>query len=240
MSAPGDRWRHRRGTVAVTALAVLLGLGMSIQFRQTRDQGLEQLREPELIGILDTVNQRAARLNDEVNALTTTRDQLRTGQAGARAAVEAAQARLDSLAVLVGTVAARGPGVTVTIADPERKLTASTVLDAIQELRDAGAEAIQVGAIRVVASTAFVTSREGRILVGERPLDPPFTILAIGDPQTLTAALAIPGGVSESVRQRGAAITVTPTTELVVSALHAVSRPEYAQPVPAPTGGTLP
>ncbi len=240
MAARGDVWRRRRGTVAVTALAVLLGLGMSIQFRQTRDQGLEQLREPELIGILDTVNQRAARLNDEVNALTTTRDQLRTGQADARSAVEAAQSRLDSLEVLVGTVAARGPGITVTIVDPERKLAATTMLDAIQELRDAGAEAIQVGSVRVVASTSFVTTTDGRIVIGDRPLDPPLTILAIGDPQTLTAALAIPGGVSESVRQRGAAITVTPTTELVVSALHAINRPQYAQPVPAPTGGIVP
>ncbi|MCZ9342198.1 DUF881 domain-containing protein, partial [Streptomyces sp. TRM76130] len=65
------------------------------------------------------------------------------------------------LGVLAGTVAARGPGITMTIADPEGTVEADMLLDVIQELRAAGAEAIQVNGVRVVAGTYLTDSADG-------------------------------------------------------------------------------
>lgn len=241
----GDLWRAgrlppSRSGVVVGLLAVLLGVALSTQIGQTRQQGLENLRQSELVGILDSVTQRSARLDEEIVRLTQERDRLQREQgldpAQARAA---ATARGDTLGILAGTVAARGPGVQISVTDSDQAVGGSTLLDAIQELRDAGAEAIQVGGVRVVAGS-YVTEDGGAVSVDGQALSNPYTISAIGDPQTLASAMAIPGGVVETVRGVGARIEVTQNPDVRVFALHAPAPPRYARPEssPSPTSPT--
>jgi uncharacterized protein YlxW (UPF0749 family) len=66
-------------------------------------------------------------------------------------------------------------------------------------------------------------------------LQPPYTFIVIGDPQTLTAALQIPGGVLEVLRQQSATGTVHTDQNLLVDALRTVRTPQYAHPAPAGT-----
>lgn len=235
----GEHTRRGRGFL-VAVLTFVLGFAVVTQIRQTREQGLETLREAELIGILDTVNQRMTRLDEEVNALTRTRDELAGGQQAGPSAVAAARQRVAALEVLAGSAPATGPGITVRITDAHRGLGPPTFLDAISELRDAGAEAIQINSVRVVASTAITAGTDDRIRVGGTRIDQPYTIIAIGDAQTLAGAMGIPGGVIESVRQRGVGIAVTPGSTVAVRALHPARPPRYAQPVPRATGDSTP
>lgn len=241
----GDLWRAgwlrpSRSVFVVGLLAVLLGVAVTTQIGQTRQQGLENLRQSELVGILDSVTQRSARLDEEIARLTQERDRLQREQgldpAQARAA---ATQRADTLGILAGTVAARGPGVQITITDTDATVGSNTLLDAIQELRDAGAEAIQVGGVRVVAGS-YVTQDGDAVAVDGQPLSSPYTILAIGDPQTLASAMAIPGGVVETVRGVGAGIDVAQSQDVRVFALHAPATPRYARPEssPSPTSPT--
>ena len=66
------------------------------------------------------------------------------------------------LGILAGTVPATGPGVTITIDDPDGAVTRPTLLDGVEELRDAGAEAIEINdSVRVVASTSFTDGDGG-------------------------------------------------------------------------------
>jgi uncharacterized protein YlxW (UPF0749 family) len=106
---------------------------------------------------------------------------------------------------------------------------ARVLLDAVQELRNAGAEAIQVGDVRVVASTAFVDGPDG-VEADGTPLERPYVLQVIGDPSTLSTALAIPGGVLVAVESSGGTATVTELAEVRVDALRQVSAPEYARP----------
>lgn len=230
------RLRPSRSAVLVTILAVLLGVAISAQVGQTRQGGLESLRQSELVAVLDSVNQRSARLDDEIVRLTGERDRLQREQGlDPEQARSAAAARADALGVLVGTVAARGPGVRITITDPGRAVGSATLLNAIQELRDAGAEAIQVGAVRVVASSYVTEDAGGAVQVDGTALPTPYAILAIGDPQTLASSMNIPGGVVETVRGVGAGIFVTQQEDVGVSALHTPVAPRYARPEPSPT-----
>ena len=82
-------------------------------------------------------------------------------------------------------------------------MDAALILDAVQELRDAGAEAIQVGPSRVVVDTWFANGPDG-VLVSDQLLTSPIRLTAIGDPDTMAAAMSIPGGLADSVRTRGA------------------------------------
>jgi uncharacterized protein YlxW (UPF0749 family) len=109
------------------------------------------------------------------------------------------------------------------------------VLDAVEELRGAGGEAMQITgqgspAVRVVASTYFSDARDGLVVDGAH-LAAPYTLLVIGDPQTMRTALNIPGGVVDTVRQRGGNVIVQESEAVRVTALHQVGTPKFAHPV---------
>lgn len=227
------RPRATKANALAALLAILLGFAVATQVRQNQVLGLESLRQSELVTILDNATQLSARLDQNARELQATRDELISGSTSGAAALTAAQERLDTLRVLAGTVRAHGPGIRMTISDPEAKVTPPLLLDAIEELRDAGAEAIQVGSVRVVASSYFGQAGSGSgIEVDGTTVTDPYVILAIGGPQTMASAMLIPGGLSVNVRQLGASITITQSTDLVVGALHTLREPRYARPIP--------
>lgn len=224
---------------AQAILGVLLfGLGFAVvtQAQQTAETGLTGLRQADLVRLLDDVSARRARLEAESADLEARLQRLTSDTGSAEEARRAAEERRDAYAVLAGTVPTVGPGVTVTVRDSEGQLTAGLMLDAVQELRDAGAEAIQIGDVRVVASTAFLNVREG-LQVDGRVVESPFRITAIGDPSTLETALRFPGGVVEQVEQRaGADITIVPSESVLVDAVTTPEEPDFAEPDPVQPG----
>lgn len=227
------RPRATRANLIVGLLALALGFAIAAQVRQTDLEGLANLREDELVRILDNVTQENSRLSGEIRELEQTRSQLAAG-ATSEEARAAAQERLDSIQVLSGTVAATGPGIVLTITDPESRVSAALLLDTLQELRDAGAEAVEINGVRVVASTYFTDLDDG-VAVSGQPIRSPYVVRAIGDPPTMAAAMDIPGGVRESVRRLNADATIDQRDSLDITSLHSPTTPQYAQPVPSPT-----
>ena len=228
-----SRPRATRANAFAALLAVLLGFAIATQVQQTNQSGLEELREDELVRILDDVNQEQDRLADDARELESSRTTLLSGVDSSSAALKAAQDRLDSLGILTGTAPATGPGIVLTINDPDRTIRAARLLDALQELRDAGAEAVQINGVRVVADTWF-SDVDGGVEISGTRVRPPYNITAIGDAATMASAMDIPGGVNESVRSDGGDSTVRQAKSLAVTALHTVREPRYARPVPAP------
>jgi len=230
------RPRATKANALAALLAILLGFAVATQVRQNQSLGLESLRQSDLVTILDDTTAKSSRLDQNARELQAIKDQLVSGSASGAAVLNAAQERLDALAILAGTARAHGPGIRMTISDPAGKVPASQLLDAIQELRDAGAEAIQVNNIRIVASSHFSQGASGIEIDGRR-VTQPYTIAAIGDPATMATAMGIPDGLSENVRTLGATIDIAQEQELTVGALHPLTEPRYARPVPqsAPT-----
>jgi uncharacterized protein YlxW (UPF0749 family) len=226
--------RLSRGTLLAALLTLLLGLALVAQVRSTQTADLENLRETDLIALLDDVTDRADRLEDEVRSLEQDRSRLESG-GGDAAAAQAAQSRLESYQILAGTVPVSGPGVSVRVSDPEGEVTTTMMIDLVQELRDAGAEAIQIGPARVVATT-WIGVDEGRLTVDGQPVAAPYSVVAIGDGHTLAGALAIPGGFNDSVRRVGGEVQVTEGEELVIDAVHEPPTLEHARPVPPSEG----
>lgn len=223
--------RPSRGQLVVALLCGVLGFGLVTQVHATSSSGgLGAARVDDLLGILSDLNNRGDRLRAEIGDLEASQLRLRSGAGQDRAALREARKRVDTLGILTGTLAAKGPGVVLTVADPQGTVRAAVLLDAIEELRDAGAEALQLSGVRVVATTP-ITDAGGAIAVGTHRVRAPYRLAAIGDPSTLAAALAIPGGVLDTVdRQRGAHATVTRSPHLTITALQPLQRPRYARP----------
>ena len=223
--------RGTRGQVVVAVLLALLGFAAAAQIRLTNQDGsYAGQRRENLIALLDSLSEAADRTQTQINELGRTRSDLLSGSERRRAAVEEARQRLTTLGILAGTLAAEGPGVTVTVTDPSRAVTAASILNGIEELRDAGAEAIEINdRVRVVASTAF-TERRGKIVVDGQPLDPPYLIDVIGSSHTLSEAVVFPGGLADEVRQLGGDADVEEAALVRILSLHPVQPPEYSQP----------
>jgi uncharacterized protein YlxW (UPF0749 family) len=127
-------------------------------------------------------------------------DRLQTGIASQRDALSQAAedeqvltTRTERIGVRTGYLAVRGPGVRITLDDtPGGDITqvvrASDLAMLVDGLWNAGAEAIAVNDLRLTATTAFANVGLA-VHIGKIPLVPPYTIEAIGDPDTLAADL---------------------------------------------------
>jgi uncharacterized protein YlxW (UPF0749 family) len=220
-----------RGQVTAGLLLAVLGFGVAIQVRSTNaDSQLRGARQSDLIRILDDVTDRSERLEREKRQLELNRDQLMSGSNRSKAALQQAEERARTLGILAGTLRARGPGIELTIGDPDLKVDAAVLLDTLQELRDAKAETVQINNVRVVASTHFVDGSPGNVIVDGTTLTPPYVFRVIGDPATLSSALRIPGGVLEVLNGKGADGVVVQSQEVRVDALHQPETPRYARP----------
>jgi uncharacterized protein YlxW (UPF0749 family) len=228
------RPRATRAQLLASLLCALLGFALVVQARQTQTQGLDQLRQADLVRLLDNVTNAEARAEQDVRSEQAIRDRLLSGSDSSEAAQQAAQQRLDTLGLLAGTVAASGPGIELEITDPRRQVDASVLLDTLEELRDGGAEVIQIGDVRVVAATSFTDDADG-VRVDGRLLTPPYRYKVIGEPQTLAKVLQIPGGVLDVLKSKGAQGRVTQGSPVRVDALRAATTPQYARPAPGST-----
>lgn len=220
-----------RGQLIAGFMCAVLGFALVAQVRQTQQEGISTLRESDLVRILTGLTEQSARLDAEARRLEGVREELTTGSDTSAAAEEAARQRLEVLGVLTGTSPAEGPGIELVIEDPDGAVTAAILLDTLQELRDAGAEAVQLEDVRIVASSSFVDAADG-VSVDGHLVSPPYRYRAIGDPQTLSAALDIPGGVLEVLRQEGASGTVILPETVTVDAVRTTPQPQYARPAP--------
>lgn len=210
---------QRSGTqVVITILFVILGYTLTAAVSgSAKDTILANARQSDLVSLLDDLAQREARLEAENSRLEAARETLLGGDE--YSALNEAKRRADALGVLAGSEAVIGSGVQIDIAG---NLTAATLIDAIQELRDAGATAIQISdrslAVRLVASSWFADSDSG-VTVSGTALQVPITISVIGDSSVLGPAIEIPGGLVDTVGSGGGVVTITESDNVDISAI---------------------
>ena len=226
------RWSGPASLIGGALFAVLGWMVVAGAIAQEGDDALANARPDELVQILDSLDAENDRLDQERRRLAAEIASLTSGSDAA--ALLQARNRLESLEVLAGTTKVRGPGVRIVIRDPDGGVDAAEILDAVQELRDAGAESIEVAERRIVVNTWFGNPPDTgspAILVSGDLRPSPYTILAIGDPGTLSTAMEIPGGVADSVRTAGALFEMEQLDTVEIASTVPLTTPEYAEPV---------
>jgi len=224
------RTRDPLAAALIGVLTLLLGFAFAVQVRAVGDdQQYVGAREEDLVRILDDLNVREERLRGQIADERSALQDLTSSDSQSATALEEARARAEAIGILNGTIAAQGPGLVITIRDPDDEVRVSDVLDAIQELRGAGAEAMQIDGVRVGVSTA-ITGTPGDLLVDGRPITAPYEFVVIGSPESMRTALNIPGGVVQDLTRLGATVDITPSDQVVVDALRPLDTPQYASP----------
>ena len=222
--------RDRLAAALIGVLTLLLGFAFAVQVRSTDGDGTyTRAREEDLVSILDDVNAREDRLRQQIAEQRTALEQLTDTDSQSAAALAEARQRAAELGILNGSLAAQGQGLTMTLTDPAGEITPAILLNAIQELRGAGAETMQVDGVRIGVSSA-VTGSAGALSIDGQAVTAPYVFLVIGEPQVLATAMDIPGGVSATVRQKGGDARIVQSDQVVVDALRPLDEPQYADP----------
>lgn len=221
--------RRTSGRVAMTLVTLLLGFLVVVQLRsQSAEEGLGNLSVQDLTILVANLNTRNGQLSAEIAAL----DRQRASLAGAvdRGGTTAGQIRADlsRIQAWAGTLPVAGPGITVSVAGP---VTPDAVGRLLNELRNAGAEAIAVGTVRVVTGVA-VGGEDGAVRIGGIATENPITIHVVGQPETMTGSLTRIGGPIAQLGARFPEVLVTVTAEerLVLPATDRSLAPDLARP----------
>lgn len=227
-------WPGRsRAQAVVGAVLAILGFLAVVQVQTINDDTeFAGARREDLITLLDSLERASRQARTEIGNLEDRRDALRSSTERREVAIEEAQNQVETLSVLAGTVAAEGPGITVTISDPLDEVGTTTLLNALQEMRNAGAEAIEINnEVRVVASTSFVDTAEG-VSVDGTVLSPPYVFEIIGPPTTLEEAMTFRGGLTDEIQELGGEVSIRTSDSIRIESLHSPEPPQYAQPAP--------
>jgi uncharacterized protein YlxW (UPF0749 family) len=226
------RPRISRAQALVGVLLAVFGFLAMLQIRSedAANEDLAGARREDLLQLLDSLDAAATRARAEIDDLEERRRDLRSSADSRRAAITEAREQVETLGLLAGTLPARGPGVVIRIEDPERAIGTSTLLNAMEELRDAGAEAIEVNnSVRIVAQSALVDA-EGGVAVDGTVIEPPYVVEAIGEPHTLREAVLFPGGLQDEVERLQGSVRVSVSNGLEVTSLYSHPAPEFATP----------
>jgi uncharacterized protein YlxW (UPF0749 family) len=214
-------------TIAVVAL--VLGLLVVVQLRsQAESSGLAQLSSQDLTVLVANLNARNDQLRREGSSLERELATLTANEARGDVSVDEITADLQRVRAYAGLEPVGGPGVTISIRGP---IDGPGVEELINELRNAGAEAIAVAGVRIVTGVV-VTGVPGQAQVDGARLGDVFDLAAIGAPDKLTGSLTRSGGVIAQLAatQPDVAAVVTPVDRLELAATTRTLAPAHGHP----------
>lgn len=149
----------------------------------------------------------------------------------------------DKYKMAAGLADVHGPGVVISLDDPlpiagaeaENNSiliygTQEYLLKLVNRLKDGGAEAISVNEYRIVA-TSEISLAGNNININGKPTAPPYTIKAIGNPDTIASAITMRAGIVDSMREDGLRVSIAKQEDVEVKAYDGIVRFRYAKPV---------
>ncbi|MHB8637342.1 MAG: DUF881 domain-containing protein [Fimbriimonadaceae bacterium] len=238
-----DRW-----VWPVSAMCVLLGFMLTRawvtdQSRTSRFKLLApQIQARVGSGSLD-LQEEAKKMETEVQHLQDENTKMEVSLSTQTGSTKVLNEQLQEAKVFAGLTEVEGPGLVVTLRDStkppqsfvqEQIIHDGDVLRVVNELWNAGAEAIAVNGHRVVTTTS-IRCVGSTILVNNTPIASPVAIRALGDPATLEGALNLPAGVLSEIRSIDPAmVQLTPVKAMRLAAFSGSTEHRLLK-VPAPT-----
>lgn len=201
-----NKWRAQ---LALGMVCLILGFAITIQLRSVHKNNgegtISGLRAAEIQNMYQKEKEKNEALYLDYQRIKNDLDLYKDAIADTNATTSLLKEQLDSAEILAGMKEVSGPGVVVKMNDgtktplpgePESLywLHDSDILLVINELKDAGAEAISINGERLT-SVSEVRCVGSVLSINNVRTGAPFIINAIGDPKTLESALLFKGGV---------------------------------------------
>ena len=153
------------------------------------------------------------------------------------------EAQLTLVNKLLGLTELKGKGIIITLSDntnvPENALNLSAylvhdgdIIETINELKNAGAEAISINGLRIVDSSGIMCDGNVIRINGEK-IGAPYIIKAIGSPEWLESPLGRIGGYLDQISSNGNGVLVKieKSNDITIPKYSGVYNFEYAKNV---------
>lgn len=224
--------------LGIALVALALGLMLSIQYRFSKEIN-DTPPIARVQALTNEIREKREARNDLEKRVTELRQQL---DKKATVQQDNLASEIETLRIIAGTQAVTGPGVEVTLNDSNVVLQPGQdpnlyvlhdedVLRVLNELKAAGAEAISLNGVRLIATSEIRCIGPTILTNKNKRLPAPFTIKAVGNPQTLENSLLMKGGVVEQLKVWGIQVQVRKQTTLEVPGFSGAITYEYAKPV---------
>ena len=220
-----------KGTLILTIVAGIVALvlvtSMFIQVRtinESKELDLEGLREDELKTQIATYKSKYEETMEQYNSNKNKIAEYTTAINENKETTEILDQELEQAKTLLGLTDVTGQGVVVTLTDTQEALytyTADDLLQLINELKYAGAEAISINDNRIINLTDIAMISDSLIVMnGEKNrISSPYVIKAIGDPKYLISTLSIKNsGYIDQMEANGMKIEVEEKNNIEIKA----------------------
>lgn len=220
--------RPSRGQAVVGVLLAAVGFAAVTQVHaSSATSSYAGYREQDLIDLLNGLTTASQRSRDDLAKLEADRAALQDSTSKRQAALSQARQLTRNLQILTGQVPVTGPGMVVTVVGGN--VTVDSMLDTIEELRTAGAEAIAINNTRLTASS-FIQAAATGLLVDGTVMSGPYTLRVIGDPTLLSAAMVFAEGPKAQLEANGAAVNIQTSDKVQIMAVASAGSTQFIQP----------
>lgn len=218
-------------SVLVTVLCALLGFSYAIQLNNTTST-YETMSEDELTKLISETSTQVQKLEQRKSELSNQLDSLKDTADKNEKAAEIARQNAESNGILSGRLPVSGEGVVIRISKgAKRDIDASILFTLLEELRNSGAEVIEINDIRVITSTYISDTADGLDCDGTN-IKAPFIIRAIGDSDNLQNAVNLAGGVGSRLKVKyGATVSIVPSDKVEITSTRSAPQYTYAHVV---------
>ncbi|MDO5048325.1 MAG: DUF881 domain-containing protein [Actinomycetaceae bacterium] len=222
--------RFRPIHLVIALMMLALGFALVSQIKIQSSDPLDGVQEDELVLLLDQLTQAEEQMRDERSVLSDQLEKLQSEQSQEQAARESALRELRQAQILGGTVPVEGPGLIMTVTEGGTPISEGKFVTVLGELRNAGAEAIELNGNRVVASS-YITRDESGMKVSGNPISSPYVWKIIGDADTIQPALEIAKGATSQLRASEATIDITRADLVTIDSVAPTQNYTWAEPV---------
>ncbi len=182
-------------TITIGLVFLILTAVIFVQFKtinQTDIISLENMREDELRTEISGVKQKIEDLKKEIENTDNKIEEYQNAIDSKEEASALLVTELEQQNNILGKNNVKGNGVIVTLTDTkEQKITAEDLRELLNELKEAGAEAISVNGQRIVYNSYMVDIGDAFIRInGEEMIVSPYEVKAIGNPTYLESGLS--------------------------------------------------
>lgn len=210
-------------SISILIMCTLLVATMFIQVKtveKVNETDIENMREAELREQISTLKSKYEEVNEK---LTETNSKIAEYNAKIESNDEASELLDEELKksnLLLGTTDVVGEGVVVTLTDnQERSIEANDLVELINELRFAGAEAISINGVRILSMTDIVDIDSYILIKPRQRLISPYVVKAIGNQTYLSSALSLKvSGFIDSYQKIGKTVKMTKERNVKIDA----------------------
>lgn len=206
--------------VAMTFVCILLGIMLALQYKSInynqKMASFEYKRLDELKDDLIKLQDQKNSLQEKLKELEKDNQTYAKAKAGDSAAAQQIKDDLNKARIFAGLKDVKGKGIVVTLDNNAFiHVEEYDILNVVNELRAAGAQAISVNDERVVAMTEIREAGQ-YIMINGKQFQAPFVIKAISDPDDLERSLTLIGGVVEGLQEAQLNVSIKKVDEVSI------------------------